>query len=81
MLVLSRKTGEKIMIGDDIMIVVQRIASGRVAIAIEAPRDVKILRGELERFSNGVPPTNGSSSAMPESARSFDPLRDTPVAS
>jgi carbon storage regulator CsrA len=55
MLVLSRKVGERICIGDDVTIVVQRVAGGRVALAIEAPRDVKILRGELSPFENPKP--------------------------
>ena len=47
MLVLSRKEGEKLVIGDNIVITVNRIAGNRVAIGIEAPRDVSIVRGEL----------------------------------
>lgn len=46
-LVLSRKPGEKIMIGPDIEIVVIEIIGSRVRIAIRAPRDVSILRTEL----------------------------------
>ncbi len=51
MLVLSRKVGEKIAIGDNITIVVNRISGNRVAIGIEAPSDVRVLRGELEPFA------------------------------
>ncbi|TWT67568.1 carbon storage regulator [Allorhodopirellula solitaria] len=47
MLVLSRKEGEKLVIGDDVVITVNRIAGNRVAIGIEAPREVAIVRGEL----------------------------------
>ncbi len=47
MLVLSRKTGERIHIGDDIFIEVRKVAGNRVTIAIEAPKKVRILRGEL----------------------------------
>jgi carbon storage regulator len=50
MLVLSRKVGEKIVIGDNITITIQRVAGGRVSLAIEAPREVRILRGELDVF-------------------------------
>lgn len=50
MLVLSRKVGEQIVIGDNITIVVNRVAGSRVSIGIEAPHDVKIIRGELEAF-------------------------------
>jgi len=49
MLVLSRKSGERIHVGDQITIEVRRIAGNRVTLALEAPRDVRILRGELER--------------------------------
>lgn len=47
MLVLSRKEGEKLVIGDNIVITVNRISGNRVAIGIEAPREVAIVRGEL----------------------------------
>ncbi|QDV73495.1 carbon storage regulator [Botrimarina mediterranea] len=48
MLVLSRKTGEQIQIGQDITIEVRRVSGNRVALAVQAPRDVRILRGELK---------------------------------
>ena len=47
MLVLSRKIGEKIHVGNDITIEVRRVAGNRVTLAVEAPRQVRILRGEL----------------------------------
>ena len=47
MLVLSRKLGERIFIGDDIEIIVTRIEEDKVRIAISAPRDVPIVRSEL----------------------------------
>ena len=49
MLVLSRKVGERIHVGDNIVLEIRRIAGNRVTLALEAPRDVRILRGELER--------------------------------
>ncbi|PQO48129.1 carbon storage regulator [Blastopirellula marina] len=48
MLVLSRKVGESIKIGDNIEIVINRISGNRVTIGVEAPKDVRILRGEVE---------------------------------
>jgi len=47
MLVLSRKIGEKLVIGDNITVVVSRVAGNRVTLGIEAPTDVRIIRGEL----------------------------------
>jgi carbon storage regulator len=48
MLVLSRKEGQKLVIGDNVVVTVNRIAGNRVTIGIEAPREVSIVRGELE---------------------------------
>jgi len=45
-LVLSRHEDERIMIGDDIEIVVRRIHGNRVSIGIEAPKDFRIDRKE-----------------------------------
>lgn len=47
MLVLSRKTGETIQIGDDIFVSVVEVKGGRVRLSIDAPKDVRILREEL----------------------------------
>lgn len=47
MLVLSRKIGEKILIGSDIVVTVTAIDRDRVKIGIEAPDQVRILRSEL----------------------------------
>ena len=48
MLVLSRKVGEKLIIGDKITVVVSRVAGNRVTLGVEAPPDVRIIRGELK---------------------------------
>lgn len=50
MLILSRKVGERIIIGEGIEVVVQRVSGDRVTLGFAAPRDVKILRGELNAF-------------------------------
>ncbi len=49
MLVLSRKEGERLIVGDNIIITVNRIAGNRITLGIEAPRDVRIVRGELDK--------------------------------
>lgn len=47
MLVLSRKAGERILIGDDVAISIVRIGPNTVKIGIEAPKSVSIVREEL----------------------------------
>ncbi|WP_338655517.1 carbon storage regulator CsrA [Sporosarcina psychrophila] len=47
MLVLSRKKGESIWLGDQIEITISEIKGDQVRIAINAPKNVTILRGEL----------------------------------
>ena len=47
MLVLSRKLGEEILIGDDIRLVVYRINGNRVRLGIAAPDGVPVHRSEL----------------------------------
>ena len=48
MLILQRKEGESLLIGDDIKVSVLSVEAGRVRLAIQAPRDVPILRDELK---------------------------------
>ena len=48
MLVLSRKVGEKILIGDHISVTVVRVAQGTVRIGVEAPDDLPIVREEIK---------------------------------
>jgi carbon storage regulator CsrA len=52
MLVLSRKKGQELVIGDDIRIVINRVTGNRVTIGIEAPGGVSIVRGELTPEGN-----------------------------
>ncbi len=47
MLVLSRKPGEKLLIGDDVTVMVVKIGPDKVRLGIDAPKDRKILRDEL----------------------------------
>ena len=52
MLVLSRKTGERILIGDDVAVTVVRIGPNAVRVGIEAPRSTNIVREELCNFGD-----------------------------
>jgi len=49
LLVISRKKGESVLIGEDIEITVTKIEEGTVKLSISAPRSVTILRKELYR--------------------------------
>lgn len=49
MLVLTRKPRQQIMIGDQIVVNVVEVQGENVRIAIDAPKDVKIYRGEIYR--------------------------------
>jgi carbon storage regulator len=63
MLVLSRKSGERIHIGDNITIEVRRVAGNRVTLALDAPRSLRILRGELEKVAHEFGPTQNEADA------------------
>ena len=49
MLVLTRKLGEKVVIGDHITLTVVEIRGNQVRLAFDAPAPVRIMRGELVR--------------------------------
>jgi carbon storage regulator len=57
MLVLSRKEGESIFVGDNIEIVVVKIVGGKVRLGIKAPDEIPIHRMEVYRYlvANGLP--------------------------
>jgi len=65
MLVLSRKESQRIRLGDSIVITVVRLGGDKVRLGIEAPKEMLVLRDELETFSVGA-----SSEACGELARS-----------
>jgi len=60
MLVLSRKLGEKIVIGDNIVVTVVKIDRNQIRIGIEAPQEVPVYREEISpaRLGNSKPSTN-----------------------
>jgi len=61
MLVLSRKVGEKILIGDYIAVTVVRIAPGVVRIGVEAPDDMPIVREEIKNQAKSDARQRGAS--------------------
>ncbi|MCE2792187.1 MAG: carbon storage regulator [Blastopirellula sp.] len=53
MLVLSRKVGERIWIGNEICVTVVRLTSGGVRLGIEAPSELPVIREELKVRQGG----------------------------
>jgi carbon storage regulator len=51
MLVLSRKQGEQLLIGDNVTITVLEVRGRVLKLVIDAPRGVRILRAELDPFN------------------------------
>ena len=55
MLVLSRKVGQKIVLGDQVTITINRISGGRVSLGITAPPGVRVVRSELAPLESPPP--------------------------
>ncbi|MEK6247532.1 MAG: carbon storage regulator [Planctomycetales bacterium] len=73
MLVLSRKPGESVKIGDDVTVYVSRISGNRVTLSFEAPRSTRIVRGELELFDEAQhDDSQVPSAAVPSAANCID---------
>jgi carbon storage regulator len=68
MLVLSRKVGEKIVVGDGITLTITRCHNGQVRLGIEAPPDVPILRAELADLP---PPQPTSPPSVPTTMKRY----------
>ena len=54
MLVLGRKPGEYVMIGDNIKVKVIKGDNGDLRLAIDAPKEVTITRGEVYEKQKGI---------------------------
>ncbi|VVO24444.1 carbon storage regulator CsrA [Pseudomonas fluorescens] len=62
MLILTRKPGEVIRIGDNISITVLVVSGQQVRLGIEAPAEVEVHREEIyQRIQAGVPEAKGAS--------------------
>jgi carbon storage regulator len=70
MLVLTRKSNQSIMIGDDIEVSVLSIMGEKVRIGIQAPRDIPVFRKEvyleIQQERNGAAGANGAGDARGE---------------
>ena len=68
MLVLSRKVGERILIGDHVTVTVVRITGGGVRLGIEAPAELAVIREELQCELDKSAATDGSPRTVPPTA-------------
>lgn len=59
MLKLSRRPGEQLIIGDNVVVEILEISGNQVRLGVAAPKDVKVLREEL--LEVGLWPTIGAS--------------------
>ena len=55
MLVLSRKSTERIHIGDNVVVTVLEIRGNKVRIGIDAPKEIHVLRSELKEVVPSAP--------------------------
>ncbi len=79
MLVVSRKVGERILIGEQICVTVIKVGSGGVRIGIQAPKEMAVVREELAEQVRRAeeltiklaqdPSTNGESASMDSAER------------
>lgn len=74
MLVLTRKPNQKILIGENITISIVRVTGNTIRLGIDAPKDVRIIRSELEQKDSEK---TGSQSAGNETAIEL-PVREEP---
>ena len=49
MLIITRRAGEKLMIGDDIVVEIMEIVGNQVRVGIQAPQSVRVYREEIWR--------------------------------
>ena len=68
MLVLTRRIGESIRVGDDVVVTVVHIGPGKVRIGIQAPADALVLREELANRPPAPPPVLLGPSGVTDSA-------------
>ncbi|MDP2601865.1 MAG: carbon storage regulator CsrA [Deltaproteobacteria bacterium] len=66
MLILSRRPGESVTIGDDITITIAAISGSQVRLGITAPREVRVLREEIYK---AMQEENRAAANVPDSGR------------
>jgi len=74
MLVLSRRREEKIVIGDDIEVVVLQVGQDGVKLGVRAPSNVTVFRGEI--YEQVASANRAATAIRPPSSAVLDALRD-----
>lgn len=69
MLILSRRSGESITIGDEITITIVGISGSQVRLGIAAPREVRVLREEIYK---AIREENRAAANVPDSGRKLE---------
>jgi len=70
MLILTRRVGESLVIGDDITITVLGVKGNQARLGVNAPRDVAVHREEImDKIQAGETPTDGSGKAEKDGNR------------
>jgi len=60
MLILTRRVGETLMIGDNVTVTVLRVKGNQVRLGVNAPKDVSVFREEIfERIQNEAGESSG----------------------
>lgn len=77
MLVLTRKPDEQIRIGDDIVITIVRVKGNTIRVGIEAPKGVRVIRGELEGKPKESAPSESSEIILAEPMPGSDSVRSS----
>lgn len=81
MLVLSRKQGERLVIGNDVVVIVNKVAGNRVTLAIEAPSEVRVVRGELSPIEKPQTQAKARLPVEAEAQRADAPQANVPQSS
>ena len=66
MLVLTRKTNQSIMIGDDVEVTVLAVSRDKIRLGITAPRDVPVFRKEVYLSIKGEAAADGAAERVDE---------------
>lgn len=75
MLVLTRKTGEQLVIADNITITIVEVGPGRVKIGIDAPSDVRVDRKEIHDRKQAEAPVPSTAPGFHNRVANLAPVR------